>query len=117
MTLSKPSPCAKAVSKVCWNYVLKPAILPPSQQKHIYTPVWMPTHDQCLIDALWDKAMDGCGDVDSYCHTEAIKYAMIVVNLVMKEVFTVDANYARYIKLMEHFETFSYLISQLHWDR
>ncbi|KAK4421873.1 hypothetical protein Salat_2137900 [Sesamum alatum] len=56
--------------------------------------------------------MDGCSDVDSFCNKEAIEYATTVVYLVMKESFTVDANYARYIKLRECFETFSYLISQ-----
>ncbi|KAK4441770.1 hypothetical protein Salat_0511900, partial [Sesamum alatum] len=66
-----------------------------------------------------DKAMAGCSDVDSFNNKEAIEYATTVVNLVMKEVFTVDANYGRYIKLRERFETFSHLISQLeiHWDR
>ncbi|KAK4413231.1 hypothetical protein Salat_2735700 [Sesamum alatum] len=63
--------------------------------------------------------MAGCSDIDSFNNKEAIKYATTVVNLVMKEVFTVDANYGRYIKLREHFKTFSYLISQpeIHWDR
>ncbi|KAK4435142.1 hypothetical protein Salat_0677500 [Sesamum alatum] len=105
MTRSNPSPRAKAVTKVCWNYVHNPAISSPIQQKHLYTPVWTPAHDQCFIDALWDKAMAGCSDVDSFNNIEAIKYATTVVNLVMKEAFTVDANFGRYIKLREHYET------------
>ncbi|KAK4434999.1 hypothetical protein Salat_0662900 [Sesamum alatum] len=110
MTRSNPSPRAKAVTKVYWNYVPKPEISPPIQQKHLYTPIWTPTHDQCFIDALWDKVMVGCSDVESFNNKEAIKYATTMVNLIMKEAFTVDANYGRYIKLRERFEMFSYLI-------
>ncbi|KAK4420169.1 hypothetical protein Salat_2429800 [Sesamum alatum] len=119
MTRSNHSPRAKAVMNVCWKYVPKPAISPPIQQKHLYTPIWTSAHDQCFIDALWDKAMAGCSDVDSFNNIESIKYATTVVNLVMKEAFTVDANCGRYIKLRERYETFSYLISQpeIHWDR
>ncbi|KAK4413647.1 hypothetical protein Salat_2777500 [Sesamum alatum] len=110
MTHSNPSPRAKAVMKVCWNYVPEPAICPPIQQKPLYTHVWTPAHDQCFIDAVWDNAMASCSDVYSFDHKKAIKYATAVVNLVMKEAFTVNANYARYIKLKKRFETFSYLI-------
>ncbi|KAK4431157.1 hypothetical protein Salat_0877800 [Sesamum alatum] len=79
----------------------------------------MPTHDQCFIDALWDKAMDSTINVESLSNVEAPKHAIQVVNLVMKEAFTLDANYSRYIKLRARFETFSYLIScsEVHWDR
>ncbi|KAK4426812.1 hypothetical protein Salat_1449900 [Sesamum alatum] len=98
MTRSNPSPRAKAVTKVCWNYVPKPAIYPPIQQKYLYTPVWTPAHDQCFIDALWHKVMAGCNDVNSF-HQEGIEYAKTVVNFVKKEALTVDANFAHYIKL------------------
>ncbi|KAK4421970.1 hypothetical protein Salat_2147700 [Sesamum alatum] len=119
MTRSNPSPNEKAVTKACWNYVPKPPPSPPSQQKHLYTPIWTPAHDQCFIDALWDKAMDGTFTGDSVSSYEAVKQATEIVNLVMKEAFSVDANYNRYIKLRERFETFSFLIScpEVNWDR
>ncbi|KAK4426818.1 hypothetical protein Salat_1450500 [Sesamum alatum] len=98
MTRSNPSPRAKAVTKVSWNYVPKPAIYPPIQQKHLYTLVWTPAHDQCFVDALWHKAIAGCNDVNSF-HPEGIEYAKTVVNLVMNEALTVDANFSHYIKL------------------
>ncbi|KAK4433508.1 hypothetical protein Salat_1113100 [Sesamum alatum] len=78
MTRSNPSPRAKAVTNVCWKYVPKPAISPPIQQKHLYTPIWTSAHDQCFIDALWDKAMAGCSDVDSFNNIGSIKYATTV---------------------------------------
>ncbi|KAK4424958.1 hypothetical protein Salat_1689400 [Sesamum alatum] len=63
--------------------------------------------------------MDGTHNVESLSKVEALKHATQVVNLVIKEAFTVAANYNRYIKLRERFETFSYLIScpEVHWDR
>ncbi|KAK4420158.1 hypothetical protein Salat_2428700 [Sesamum alatum] len=78
-----------------------------------------PAHDQCFINALWDKAMDGTLTGDSVSSYQAVKHATEIVNLVMKEAFTVDANYSRYIKLRERFEIFSFLIScpEVNWDQ
>ncbi|KAK4413344.1 hypothetical protein Salat_2747000 [Sesamum alatum] len=75
---SRVSSFEEAVTNVCWKYVPKPTISPPIQQKHLYTPIWTSAHDQCFIDALWDKAMAGWSDVDSFNNIESIKYATTV---------------------------------------
>ncbi|KAK4415080.1 hypothetical protein Salat_2615100 [Sesamum alatum] len=55
--------------------------------------------------------MDGTHNGDSLSNYQALKHATEIVNLVMKEAFTVDANYSHCIKLRERFEIFSFLIS------
>ncbi|KAK4432898.1 hypothetical protein Salat_1052000 [Sesamum alatum] len=96
MTRSNPSLRAKAVTNVCWKYVPKPTISAPIQQKHLYTPIWNSAHDQYFIDALWDKAMAGCSDVDSFNNIESIKYATTVASLVMKERFPLAKAYEHF---------------------
>ncbi|KAK4421515.1 hypothetical protein Salat_2102100 [Sesamum alatum] len=71
----------------------------------------MDRHMTNISSTTYGKAMDGTINVESLSKIEALKHATQVVNLVMKEAFTLDANYSRYIKLRERFETFSYLIS------
>ncbi|KAL0401686.1 UNVERIFIED_CONTAM: hypothetical protein Slati_4198500 [Sesamum latifolium] len=63
--------------------------------------------------------MDDIFNFVSYANEEALKYANSIVNLVMKEAFTLAANYLRFTKLRERFETFSYLISrpEVHYNR
>ncbi|KAL0293676.1 UNVERIFIED_CONTAM: hypothetical protein Sradi_6924400, partial [Sesamum radiatum] len=87
--------------------------------KLLYTPTWTAAHDQCFIDALSDAAAEGKTHEDGGVNKEALAHATEVVNLVLKEAFTIDQNRARLEKLRERYETFKFLISrpEVFWSR
>ncbi|KAL0456063.1 UNVERIFIED_CONTAM: hypothetical protein Slati_0945500 [Sesamum latifolium] len=76
-------------------------------------------HDQCFIDALQDSAFEGKTHEDGLVNDEALTHATEMVNLVMKEAFTIDQNRARLEKLRERYTTFKFLIEhpEVYWDR
>ncbi|KAL0337763.1 UNVERIFIED_CONTAM: hypothetical protein Scaly_2051400 [Sesamum calycinum] len=66
-------------------------------------------------DCAFASILYGGSKVDD----DALQHATDVVNIVLKEAFTIDQNRLRWEKLRERCETFSYLINrqEIHWDR
>ncbi|KAL0409442.1 UNVERIFIED_CONTAM: hypothetical protein Sradi_1878600 [Sesamum radiatum] len=118
MTRSNPSPAQKLINNASWLYDMKPPASPLRQQKILYTPIWTAAHDQCFIDSLWDYATDGKILRNDRVDEKALQRVIDMVNIVLKEAFTMDQNRLRWEKLAERYETFTYLINRpkVHWD-
>ncbi|KAL0463300.1 UNVERIFIED_CONTAM: hypothetical protein Slati_0217600 [Sesamum latifolium] len=121
MTRANPFPAYIEISNATKTYTPQPVPTPPAprQQKLLYTPTWAAANDQCFIDALEDSAFEGKTHEDGVVNEETLAHATEVVNLVLKEAFTIEQNRARLEKLRERYETFKFLIArpEVFWDR